>query len=96
MPYVGQPDGTSKLHWEDCRKIYKAELPGNCIWLSGGAHETVVGMIIETRDNELYVIYNQIYWCLDDISSTVNYKLEGYEKEFFTSAIKNAEIVIDK
>jgi hypothetical protein len=36
----------------------------------------------------MYAIYNQIYWCLDDITSTVNYKLEGYEKEFFTSAIK--------
>ena len=44
----------------------------------------------------MYAIYNQIYWCLDNIVSTVNYKFEGYEKEFFTSVIKNATIVLDE
>ncbi len=95
MPYVGQPDGSSKLIWEDCRQIYKANLPDNCIWLCGCPQEIMLGIIIEIRGEELYAIYNQIYWCLDDVVATVNYKLEGYEKEFFTSAIKNATVVAD-
>jgi hypothetical protein len=65
------------------------------MWLSGSVHEISLGIIIEIREDEMYAIYNQIYWCVDDIVSTVNYKLEGYEKEFFTSAIKNATLVID-
>lgn len=96
MLYGGQIDGTSKLFWFECREIYKAELPGNCIWLSSGIGGILLGMIIEIRADELYVIYNQIYWYLDDVVATVNYKLEGYEKDFFNSAIKNATIVIDK
>jgi hypothetical protein len=96
MLYCGQIDGSSKMLWFDCREIYKAVLPGNCIWLSGGASEILLGMIIEIREDAMYAIYNQIYWCLDNIVSTVNYKFEGYEKEFFTSVIKNATIVIDE
>lgn len=94
MLYCGRIDGTSTLLWFECRDIYKAELPGNCTWLSGGADGIVLGMIIEAREDGLYVIYNQIYWCLDDVAATVNYKLEGYEKEFFTSVIKNAKVVL--
>jgi hypothetical protein len=95
MPYCGHANGASTLDWADCREIYKADLPGNCMWLSGSVHEISLGIIIEMREDEMYAIYNQIYWCIDDVISTVNYKLEGYEKEFFTSAIKNATLVID-
>ncbi|PCJ16186.1 MAG: hypothetical protein COB04_11600 [Gammaproteobacteria bacterium] len=96
LSYVGQSDGTSKIQWQDARRILKAKV-GDYIYLSGSDNETRLEVILSYRGDSICLHYSATLPVPSFYETKITkYYLDNNELQLFRRLVSDATHIDDE